>query len=221
MPISCAASARYGALMKLFTFGTTRGVAPCVLLEELGVEYDLVTVDIRSPQRPAELAAIHPLGRIPVLVTNDHVLDQSAAILIFLAERFGKFLPRDEPARTDTLRWLMVAATDVMSEHAQVFRNLRRPDGAVSDLLKENRARLAATLRECDRRLAHSTYLAGELSIADFALYTIVRQYSAESLHRLELRHMLPWLDRISSRPAVQTAEKKCPYIYDVSSTLE
>lgn len=206
--------------MRLFTFGTTRGVAPCILLEEIGVDYELVSVNIDKPDRPASLLAINPLGRIPVLQTDEVVLDQAALILIHLAEKYKKFLPASEPLRTQTLRWLMVTATDVMLEHVAIYRNQRREDGPVSDLLLQHRRRLAGALRECDRQLGGNEFLAGEISIADFALYTVVRQYSESSLNHYAFDNLSRWIKEMSRRPAVQKAEIRCPYNYDVSKTL-
>src|SRR5690554_3591674 len=83
-------------MIKLFATGTTRALPPCILLEEAGVPYDLTIVDIRDADRPEDFLKLQLQGRMPALVDGDLATDQSVVILIYLAEKFGIFLPRDE-----------------------------------------------------------------------------------------------------------------------------
>lgn len=206
--------------MRLFAGGTTRAVPPVIFLEEVGATYDLVRCDISGRSRPSELVGVNSLGRIPVLVDGDRVLDQSAAIMIYLAEKFGRFLPAQEPARSETIRFLLHSATDIMPGHVAIFRLIRRSDDPYEVLLADHRARLIFDLKFLDRRLAGCDYLAGEISIADFALFPIVRQYSRETLETNALSALVDWIERIRTRPGVVSAESKNPYDYDVSATL-
>src|SRR5690625_2495365 len=114
--------------MKLYVSGTTRAMPPCMLMEETGAPYELVVVDIRRDARPPDLLTFNPQGRVPALLDKDVHLDQSIAILLYLAEKFGALLPRTEPGRSEAIRMLMVAATDVMFGHSAIFRLSRRSD---------------------------------------------------------------------------------------------
>jgi len=207
-------------MIKLFATGTTRALPPCMVLEESGVPYDLVVVDIRQSERPSDLLKFNPQGRMPSLIDGDLAFDQSVAILVYLAEKFDIFLPKTPPERTEVLRQLMAASTDIMFGHATVFRMMRASKGHLDTLLYDYRQRLLSDLAKSDELLRNRPYLAGELSIADFYLYAIVGQYDAAAIKRLGFDALQGWIDRIRARPAVRSAEQKCPYLYDVSGTL-
>lgn len=208
-------------MLKLFTTGTTRALPPLMLLEEAEANYELVVVDIRQKERPAELLEFNSQGRMPALIDGDLRIDQSLAILIYLAERFDLFLPGKEPARSEALRLLMVAATDIMFEHSTVFRLVRRNESGQNDsLIHDTRQRLMGDIAKCDNILKSRSYLAGEISIADLMLYAIVGQYDRPTVDRLGFAALGSWIDRVRARPAVRHAEIKCPYLYDVSATL-
>ncbi len=208
-------------MLTLFTTGTTRALPTCMLLEEAGVDYELVVVDIRQKARPTELLAFNTQGRMPALIDGDVTMDQSLAILIYLAEKFGIFLPRQEPARSEALRLLMVAATDVMFEHSTVFRLVRRNEnGEMDGLINDCRQRLMGDIAKCDEILSARPYLAGDISIADLMLYAIVGQYDRSTIDRLGFAALAGWIDRVRARPGVQRAESRNPYLYDVSQTL-
>lgn len=208
-------------MIKLYATGTTRALPPCILLEEAGAPYELSFIDIRSQDRPEDFVKLQLQGRMPALVDGDLVMDQSVVILIHLAEKFGLFLPGDEAGRIEALRMLMVAATDVMFAHAMVFRLMRvAKTDSVEELLRHYRKSLLTDIARCDEILKRKPYLAGDVSIADLMLYTIVGQYDQQSVRDFGFHALDGWISRIRARPAVRTAEEKCPYLYDVSGTL-
>lgn len=207
-------------MIKLFTSGTTRGLPPVIVLEEANVPHELVVVDIRRKERPAELFEFNPQGRMPAVKDETVSIDQSVAILIYLADKLGVFLPRREPARSEALRWLMFSATDIMTGHGAVFRLMRRTDADYSALLSDYRQRLIGDVARFDEKLVGSEYLAGDISIADLMMYAIVGQYERATLERLGFVSLLDWIDRVRARPSVQAAEARCPYAYDVAATL-
>lgn len=207
-------------MIRLYTGGTTRGLQPCIMLEEIGENYELISCDISGRDKPSKLTAINPLGRLPVLQDGERILDQSAAILIFLGEKHSRFLPTQEPKRSETIRILLLSATDIMPTHGLIFRLLRLPGDPPEAILSQMRARLLNDIKYCESLLSERQWLAGELSIADFALYPIVGQYGHEFLAKYQLKSLCRWIERMRERKAVQAAEKKCPYEYNVRNTL-
>ena len=207
-------------MMKLFITGTTRALPPCMLLEEAGISYEFTVVDIRKKERPADLMAVNPLGRLPALKDGAVTIDQSVAILVYLADKLRIFLPAQEPARSETIRCLMISSMDIMASHSAIFRLSRRDDGNYAGLLRDYRQRLLGDIAYCNDLLEKREYLAGELSIADLALYTILGQYDSAALQRNKFDRVLSWLEAMRVRAAVRSAESKCPYIYDVGDTL-
>lgn len=205
-------------MLKLYSAGTTRGVPPCILLEELGLDYDLVICDLHAEQAPHQ--DVNPLARIPVLEDGDRILDQYPAILIHLAEKHGRFLPKEEPARSETLRMLMHTVTDVLPAHVNIFQLLRLPGPLREDQLARERGLLLKDISYANEILGRKQWLADELSIADMALYAIVGQYDGGFLEKYELAGLDAWLTRMRGRDAVRAAERRCPYGYDVSTTL-
>ncbi|MEI9425767.1 glutathione S-transferase family protein [Mesorhizobium sp. Cs1299R1N1] len=206
--------------MKLFMTGTTRGLPPCMVLEEAKADYELVVVDIRKRDRPADLLAFNPQGRLPALKDGEVAIDQCVAILLYLADKLGVLLPTSEPARSEAIRALMIASTDVMDGHAALFQLMRRDDADYSGLIRDYRQRLLGDISRCNELLKDRDYLAGNISVADFMLYTIVGQYERAALARNHFDALVGWMDRIRARPAVRTAESRCAYMYDVSRTL-
>lgn len=207
-------------MIKLFIAGTTRAMPPCMLLEEAGADYELSVIDLRRKERPDDLLALNPQGRVPFLIDGGLAIDQSVAILIYLADKFGMLLPKAEPGRSETLRYLLLAATDVMFGHSAIFRLLRRDEGSFATLIRDYRQRLLGDLSRCNDLLAHRDYLAGDISIADLMLYAIAGQYDRRAIERSGFHALSDWIERIRMRSAIRAAESKCPYAYDVSDTL-
>ncbi|MGL9623886.1 glutathione S-transferase family protein [Bradyrhizobium sp. U531] len=207
-------------MIKLFTSGTTRALPPCMILEELGVQYEFANCDIGIVDKPRELINVNPAGRVPVLLDNDVIITQSTAILIYIAEKYNRLLPGKEPERSKTICQLLNIATDVISNHTTIFRVLRNADQFNAATLLKARQSLALELGRLNASLAESRYLAEELSIADFQLYTIVGQYDRRGLEERGFQAMIGWIDRMRALNGVRIAEGKISYAYDVSTTL-
>jgi glutathione S-transferase len=191
------------------------------VLEEAQVDYDLVVIDLRTMQRPKELLRINQYGRVPVLIDGDVAIDQSLAILIYLAEKLQRLLPTEEPGRSEALRLLMFVATDIMFGHSAIFRLLRRSDGRYESIIGDYRQRLLGDIATCNGLLAEREYLGGgAISIADLMLYSIVGQYASAQIKHHGFTALHEWIERIRQRPSIQIVEKKCPYAYDVSTTM-
>ncbi|MEM6487679.1 MAG: glutathione binding-like protein [Pseudomonadota bacterium] len=198
----------------LYTAATMNGYKPVIFLEEAGVPYDLTFIDFakREQKAPAYLA-LNPNGRIPTIVdrsNGDFAVFESGAILWYLAEKYGQFLPAEGNARSDVLQWLMFQMGGIgpMMGQAMYFQRIAAPNGqehpfAIKRYVDETR-RLLEVL---DTRLAGRAWLAGEAySIADMATYPWARAYPWAVVSIDGLDNLAAWFARMDARPAVQKA---------------
>jgi GSH-dependent disulfide-bond oxidoreductase len=196
-------------MLDLYTWTTPNGLKPLIMLEELGLSAEIHGVDLsRGAQREAEYLKLNPNGKIPSLV--DHLADgdevrvfESGAILIYLAEKTGRFLPAAGQPRVDTLAWLMFQVGAVGPMFAQLGHfEMERPDVTYGlERYGKEVERLAGVL---DERLAEHAYLAGDYSIADIATFPWAAALEPRlGLARERLPNVARWLDAIAARPAV------------------
>lgn len=194
-------------MIDLYSAATPNGHKVSILLEELGVPYRLHPLDLsKGEQRRQEYLRINPNGRIPTIV--DHDLDdfavfESGAILIYLAEKYGRFLPTDPKGRSLVLQWLMFQMGGIgpMQGQANVFLRYwpETYQPAIDRYQKETR-RLYSVL---DQRLNGRQYLCGDYSIADIANFAWVNGHAWAGVGIDGLGHLHDWLERIRARPAV------------------
>lgn len=194
-------------MIDLYTSPTPNGYKATVALEEMGLDYNLIPVDLsKGEQKTPGFLKMNPNGRIPVIVDRDNddfVVFESGAILIYLGELSGRFYPSDPKKRSQVLQWLMFQMGGVgpMMGQANVFYRYfptRIPE-AIERYQKECR-RLFEVL---DSRLAEADYLAAdEFTIADIANWCWVRthKWSGASVEGLE--NLQAWIDRLYERPA-------------------
>ena len=209
--------------LQVYSLATPNGVKVTVMLEELlalghhGAEYDAWLVNIGDgDQFSSGYVAINPNSKIPVMV--DHSVEpaqrvfESGAILLYLAEKFGAFLPEDHASRTEALSWLfwqMGAAPYLGGGFGHFYAYApEKIEYAISRYAMETKRQLHVL----DRHLAEHRYMAGEAySIADMAIWpwygALVKGlvYNAGtflSVH--EYTHVIRWTDEIAARPAVQ-----------------
>ena len=197
-------------MIDLYTYTTPNGRKPAILLEELGLPYSIHEIDIgKGDQFSPEFIAINPNSKIPAIIDRDTNITvfESGAILIYLAEKTGKFLPKEGADRARVIEWLMFQMASVGPMFGQLghFRNAapEQIPYAISRYEKET-LRLFGVL---DRQLADKSFIAGDYSIADMATYPWVvattSSYGGISLE--EFPHVQRWIKTMQSRPAVQT----------------
>lgn len=201
----------------LYTASTMNGWKPSLFLEEAEIDYELRPIDFgKREQKEDWYLELNPNGRIPTIVDRgreDFVVFESGAILWYLAERFGRFLPESAQERSETLQWLMfqMAGVGPMMGQAMFFQRIAAPNGhevpyAIERYVDESR-RLLEVL---DRRLEGREYLVGEdLSIADISTYPWARSHPWARVSIDGLDHLAAWLDRLDARPAFQRAVRK------------
>jgi glutathione S-transferase len=166
--------------MKLYEFAPTRSIRARWTLQELGVEFDAVTVNlIAGEHRRPEFLKINPAGKLPVLVDGDTVLTESIAIVIYLAEKYPekKLIPTKLPQKAQVYRWLLFAATELeqplwrIARHTNLYPEAKRLPADVV-LAREDFLPMAAVL---DEHMQGREFLVGDsATVADFVTaYTL------------------------------------------------
>ncbi len=195
-------------MIDLYIYGTGNGKRASIALEECGLPYTVHKIDInKGEQNTPEFRKLNPIGGIPVIVDPDGpggkpvTISQSGAIALYCAEKTGKFLPKDPAKRLEVMQWLMHAVSDGAMTMGAIFRTTNLPDKPAS-AIESFKTRLASYFKGVDTQLATNEYLAGELSIADIAFYTVV---SAGKMHvALDAYPNLDrWFKAMSARPGV------------------
>ena len=195
-------------MIELFTASTPNGWKASITLEELGLEYTVRPIVLdKKEQKEAWYLKINPNGRIPTIV--DHGNDgfavfESGAIMVYLAEKAGKLLPRDVKGRSLVMQWLMFQMGGVgpMMGQANVF--YRYAPEKIPYAIERYQREVRRLLEVLDGRLADHEYLAGEYSIADIASWSWARGYKWSGVDIGGLEHLERWLDTIAERPAAQ-----------------
>ena len=198
-------------MIELYTWGTPNGKKVSVMLEECGLPYNTHKINIgKDEQFAPEYLAINPNGKIPSIVDPEGpggkplALMESGAILVYLADKTGRFLPRDGAARYDVLQWLMFQMGGVGPMFGQVHHFVRAAKEQVPYAINrysKEKDRLYGVL---NKRLGESAYLAGEYSIADIATYPWVWRHEWHNTNLADFPNVKRWYDAISARPAVQ-----------------
>jgi GST-like protein len=186
-----------------------------IMLEETGLPYNFKPVDVwASEQFSEEFGRLNPNRKIPVIVDHDgpagkpYTVFESGAILMYLADKTGKFLSKDTAKRYDTIQWLMIQLTGVGPAfgnftHFNLFAQKQGNEYAFARF-KTEMLRLYDVL---DRRLGQTKYLGGDdYSIADIATYPWTRQHQAQGAKVEQLPNFKRWFDEINTRPAVKKA---------------
>jgi glutathione S-transferase len=192
--------------MKLYEFGPTRSIRVRWTLQELGVEFDSTVVDLRAGEhRRPEFLALNPAGKLPVLVDGELVFTESAAIVLYLAEKYPdrKLVPGDPAARAEHNRWLLFAVTELEQPLWRITRNtalypqeLRMP-GDVKQASREFKA-MADVL---ERHMEGRQWVAGDsVTVADF-----VTAYTLDWANEFQLLDACPrlcdYMQQMYARP--------------------
>jgi GST-like protein len=199
-------------MIEFHTFDTSNGQRVAIMLEECAFEYRVHRVDLtKGEQRKPEYLAINPAGAIPAIVDSDGpggkplAVAQSGAILLYLAQKAGRFLPLEAQRRIAAWQWLMFAVTDCVAATSGIFFESALLPQKSPQNLKWYEERMVRFFRVADARLAGRDHLADEISIADFALYPIyaLRKPLADAAGLANLQR---WGSTLADRPAVQRA---------------
>lgn len=205
-------------MIDLYYWPTPNGHKITIFLEEAGIDYEIKPVDIgKGEQFDLDFLEISPNNRIPAIVDSDPSDEskepisvfESGAILIYLAEKYGTYLPSDIRKRADVIQWLMwqMGGLGPMLGQNHHFRKYAPEtiDYAVARYTNET-SRLFGVM---DNRLYERDFLAGDYSIADMASYPWVKSYESQGVDIDEFDNLKRWMDEISARDAVVRAYEK------------
>ena len=203
-------------MIDLYAAGTSNGIRARIALEECGLAYKFHPIALeKGENKTPQFMALNPNAQIPVIVDHEGpggkpvTVSQSSAILVYAAEKSGKFIPKDPAARPAFWQALMSASTDMTPTLGAVFQIARskEPHGPSADLFK---ARWKQYLKVWDERLGRQKYAAGdEVTIADFSLYAGYARCKAALPELVEgFPNAARWAAEMAARPASQRARK-------------
>jgi glutathione S-transferase len=193
--------------MKLYEFGPTRSIRARWALQELGIDFEPVTVNLKAGEhRRPEFLAINPAGKLPALVDGDMVLTESVAIALYLAEKYPerRLLPTDLKERAQVNRWLLFTATELeqplwrITRHTMLYPEQQRLPADVPIARQEFKA-MAAVL---EAHMQGRRFVVGDrVTVADLVL-----AYTLDWANEIELLDGLPqlqgYLERMYARPS-------------------
>ena len=195
-------------MIDLYTSSTPNGWKASVMLEEIGMPYTVHPISLsQGDQKSPKFLAINPNGRIPAIVdraNGDFAVFESGAILLYLAKKSGKLLPKDDKGESHVTQWLMFQMGGVgpMMGQANVFYRYfpEKIQPAIDRYQNEGR-RLFEVL---NGQLKGREYLCDEYSIADIANWCWVRIHAWSGIDVTGLDNLQAWLARLEARPACQ-----------------
>jgi GST-like protein len=198
-------------MIDLYAWPTPNGFKISILLEETGLPYRVIPVDIgKGDQFKPDFLKISPNNKMPAIVDTDgpggrpYPLFESGAILMYLAEKTGRFMPADAAGRYRVVEWLMFQMGGIgpMLGQAHHFRRYApEPIPYAVDRYTNEAGRLYGVL---DRRLGEADYMAGDYSIADMATFPWLRKPEGQGQNIDDFPNVKRWFAAINARPAVQ-----------------
>jgi len=195
-------------MIDLYTSNTPNGYKVSIMLEELKLPYNVIAVDlVKKEQKKAKYLKLNPNGRVPTIVDRENenfVVFESGAILIYLAEKTGQYLPEQPEKRSKVLQWLMFQMGGIgpMQGQAHVFYRYapEKIEYAINRYQKET-LRLYQVL---DNQLKGNEYLVDDFSIADIATWPWVRRHRWAGIEIEKLVNLRRWIENLGNRTAFQ-----------------
>lgn len=194
-------------MIDLYYWPTPNGKKISIMLEECGLTYDVIPVDIgRGDQFRPDFLKISPNNRMPAIVDRDEDLSifESGAILMYLAEKSGRFLPPDLHARYDVMQWLFWQVGGLGPMAGQLGHFVNYAPESVPYARQRYADEYDRLLCVMDTRLEDRSFLAGEYSIADIASFPWVASWEKLGADLGPFPNLRTWFEAIAARPAVQ-----------------
>lgn len=190
--------------MQLYEWTFTRSVRVRWMLQELGVEFEAIEVNLFAGEaRRPEFLRLNPAAKLPVLVDGDFVLTESAAIVLYLAEKYGRFLPTDLRGRAEVNKWLLFTVTELEQPLWRIAKNQQlypEPKRLAADipLASEDFRRMAEV---AEKHMHGRTFVVGDsVTVADFVLaYTLDWASEVKLLDRFP--QLVAYMERMYARP--------------------
>jgi len=197
-------------MIDLYTWTTPNGRKVSVMLEEVGLPYKVHPVNLQKDEQfNPEFLAINPNNKIPAIIDPQGpggkplTLFESGAILIYLAEKTGKLMPKESRSRYEVIQWLMFQMGGVGPMFGQAHNFFRYDPQQNSYGVERFNKEVARLYRVMNHRLGETEFLAGGYSVADIATYPWVARYEMHRTRLEDFPNVKRWFDAISARPAV------------------
>jgi GST-like protein len=198
-------------MIDLYVWPTPNGYKISIMLEEIAMAYNVIDIDIgRGDQFQPEFLKISPNNKMPAIVDSDGpdgkpiAIFESGAILLYLAEKSGKLMPRDMRGRYNVMQWLMFQMASVGPMLGQANHFISYAPEKIPYAISRYTNEMKRIYGVVNRRLAESPYLAGDYSIADIATFPWLRIYERAGLKLEDFPNLKRWYDAIDARPAVK-----------------
>jgi len=198
-------------MIDLYSWRTPNGFKVSIALEEMGLDYNLHPIDIsKGDQFGKDFLKLSPNNKIPAIVDSDtgFSLFETGAILMYLAEKTGKFMSEDPQTRWQTIQWLMWQMAGVGPMFGQALHFIAFNEGKSEYSEKrygEEAARLFGVL---DKQLDGKDFIVGDISIADFATFPWVRPAGRIDIDLSDYKNVDRWFKTMAARPGVQAGLK-------------
>jgi len=206
-------------VIDLYTWTTPNGRKVSIALEEMGLDYTAHAINIGEGEQFApDFLKISPNNKIPAIVDNDTglLLMESGAILLYLADKTGRFMPADTAGRWQAKEWLMWQMGGFGPILGQVHHFVKYNRGK-SPYAEERFSKEAARLyKVLNTHLADRDFVAGDYSIADMAIWPWASRFEWQEIDLNEFPNVRDWYVRIAERPAVQAGYQVPKYVNDV-----
>src|ERR1700733_10553904 len=199
-------------MLDLYFWATPNGYKVAILLEELGLPYNVVPIHIgKGEQFNPDFLKISPNNKIPALVDREvsdgepFALFESGAIMMYLAEKAGfRFMPADPRRRYEVVAWLMFQMGGLGPMLGQAHHFRRYAEEEIPYAIKRYISEATRLYRVLDKRLGEAEYLAGDYSIADMAVYPWLRPHKWQGQDIAAWPNLQRWYDALRARPAAQ-----------------
>ena len=203
-------------MIELYAFPTPNSVKVPIMLEEVGADWRLTKVNIRAgEQKTPEFLALNPNGKVPVIVDSEGpgggpvTIVESAAILIYLAEKFGKLIPADPIRRVRMFEWMFFHASGLGPAFGNSGYFQKLAPSLAPLAIERFSGEAKRTLAVLDHRLGQAEYLADDYSIADIVNFGWIWRKEFAGVDFAEAPNVARWYASLEQREAVKTAISK------------
>jgi GST-like protein len=204
-------------MIDLYYWTTPNGHKITIFLEETGLPYKIIPINIgKGEQFQRDFLAVSPNNRIPAMI--DHApadggkpipVFESGAMLLYLADKTGQFIPRDLRGRTQALEWLFWQMANLGPNSGQNNHFSNYAVDKIPYAMDRYRNEVNRLYGVLNRRLADRAFLAGDYSIADMASYPWIVPWERQGQKLEDFPHVKRWFEAIRERPAVKRAYEK------------
>ncbi len=194
-------------MIDLYTWTTPNGRKVSILLEELGVDYEVHSINIgQGDQNAPDFLKISPNNKIPAIVDTDNgvTLMESGAIMWYLAEKYGKFLPAGPLDKAKVMEWLMWQMGGLGPMAGQAHHFLHFNPGKAEYAEERYRAEVKRLYGVLNTQLEGKDYICGEYTIADMACWPWVSRFEWQEIDLADYPNVRAWYQRLLAREAVQ-----------------